>query len=67
MALEGSLRDILRTQGTIALFVFLYLSQVIFPAISNLEDVIFYIQHLDRDEKLALLNILATQLNQTVS
>ena len=43
VAIEGSLRDILRTQGMIAFFVFLYLSQVIYPAISNLEDVIYYI------------------------
>jgi len=47
--------------------VFFYLSQVIYPAMSNLEDVVFYIQHLDLDEKRALVEVLARQLNQTVT
>ena len=52
------MRDILRMQGTLAFFVFLYLNQVIYPSSASLEDILFHIQHLEIDEKMLLMGII---------
>lgn len=56
------MRDTIRVQGTIALFVFFFLNQVIYPQTSRLEEVMFHIANLDMDERRQIMTILQGQI-----
>ena len=56
---EQALNDIYRVQGVLAVFVFIYITQMVFRSAVTLEKVVYYIDQLNNDDKLKLIEVIS--------